>query len=232
MRWSSATPTTSTRGSSATACARAATPSPRLTASTRSGGRRSTASTSCSRSGRSGTSTGRRPPHSSRPRPHSSATIVGRDIPLLAICFGAQVLSHALGGTVSRTDRPEIGWYELDAPDVARGPWMEWHDDVFTVPEGFDVLAAHRRRAAADPRRSHPGDAVPPRGDRDDGPPLARRAAPMPTQLRRPRRARRPGPTLARPPRRRGPRRPARGTGPPRAAEASGATWECLRRTW
>ena len=68
--------------------------------------------------------------------------IVARDIPLLAICFGAQVLSHALGGTVSRTDTPEIGWYELDAPDVARGPWMEWHDDVFTVPEGFDVLAS------------------------------------------------------------------------------------------
>ena len=68
--------------------------------------------------------------------------VVARDIPLLAICFGAQVLSHALGGTVSRTDRPEIGWYRLDGPEVARGPWMEWHDDVFTVPEGFDVLAA------------------------------------------------------------------------------------------
>jgi GMP synthase-like glutamine amidotransferase len=68
--------------------------------------------------------------------------VVGRDVPLLAICFGAQVLSHALGGAVSRTDRPEIGWYELDGPEVARGPWMEWHDDVFTVPEGFEVLAA------------------------------------------------------------------------------------------
>jgi GMP synthase-like glutamine amidotransferase len=67
--------------------------------------------------------------------------IVGRGLPLFAICFGAQVLSHALGGTVSRTDTPEIGWYELDAPDIARGPWMQWHDDVFTVPEGFDVLA-------------------------------------------------------------------------------------------
>ena len=83
--------------------------------------------------------------------------VVERDIPLLAICFGAQVLSHALGGTVSRTDRPEIGWFELaDAgAAVAAGPWMEWHDDVFTVPEGFDVLATHRRRAAADPRRAH-----------------------------------------------------------------------------
>ena len=40
-------------------------------------------------------------------------SIVARQVPLLAICFGAQVLSHALGGTVSRADAiPEIGWYE------------------------------------------------------------------------------------------------------------------------
>ena len=55
------------------------------------------------------------------------------------------MLSHALGGTVSRTSAPEIGWYEPalepGAPPVAAGPWMEWHDDVFTVPEGFGVLA-------------------------------------------------------------------------------------------
>jgi GMP synthase-like glutamine amidotransferase len=70
---------------------------------------------------------------------------VTRQVPLLGICFGAQVLSHALGGTVSRTPDPEIGWYEpvlgAGAPAIAQGPWMEWHDDVFTVPEGFDVLA-------------------------------------------------------------------------------------------
>jgi GMP synthase-like glutamine amidotransferase len=72
-------------------------------------------------------------------------TVVARQTPLLAICFGAQVLAHALGGTVSRTPDPENGWYEPalepGAPGVAAGPWMEWHDDVFTVPEGFTVLA-------------------------------------------------------------------------------------------
>ncbi|MET0146203.1 MAG: gamma-glutamyl-gamma-aminobutyrate hydrolase family protein [Ilumatobacteraceae bacterium] len=74
--------------------------------------------------------------------------VVGRRTPLLAICFGAQVLSHALGGSVTRTAAPEIGWVELPEDRVtdgaiARGPWMEWHDDVFTAPEGFDVLAAN-----------------------------------------------------------------------------------------
>ena len=39
--------------------------------------------------------------------------VVAQDLPLLAICFGAQVLSHALGGTVSRLPAPEIGWIEL-----------------------------------------------------------------------------------------------------------------------
>jgi GMP synthase-like glutamine amidotransferase len=68
--------------------------------------------------------------------------IVARDIPLLAICFGAQVLSHALGATVARNATPEIGWFDFPvAAPVATGPWMEWHDDMFTEPEGFDVLA-------------------------------------------------------------------------------------------
>ena len=60
---------------------------------------------------------------------------------------------------------------------------MEWHDDVFTVPEGFDVLAT----TSAGPQliaSRRAGDAVPPRGDRDDGPRLDRarwrRAVPVP----------------------------------------------------
>jgi len=69
--------------------------------------------------------------------------VVRRDIPLLAICFGAQVLSHALGGTVGPTPTPEIGWYDVavDGVPVADGPWVEWHVDVFTPPEGFTVVA-------------------------------------------------------------------------------------------
>ncbi|MGI9051242.1 MAG: type 1 glutamine amidotransferase [Ilumatobacteraceae bacterium] len=70
--------------------------------------------------------------------------VVAQGRPLIAICFGAQVLSLALGGQVTRTPAPEIGWCEVEVKDPevpASGPWMEWHDDVFTVPEGFDELA-------------------------------------------------------------------------------------------
>jgi GMP synthase-like glutamine amidotransferase len=72
-----------------------------------------------------------------------------RDVPLLGICFGAQVASHALGGTVSRTPTPEVGWYDLEvapgapAGSVPSGPWLMWHHDVFTVPAGFTALAAN-----------------------------------------------------------------------------------------
>lgn len=75
--------------------------------------------------------------------------VVARDIPLFAVCFGAQVLSHALGGTVSRLQRPEIGWLAIDVepdaptlPPGIAGPWMQWHRDVFTVPVGFTLLAS------------------------------------------------------------------------------------------
>lgn len=69
---------------------------------------------------------------------------VERDVPVLGICFGAQGLSAALGGTVSKASEPEIGWYTIDTdvPDVIPpGPWMEWHGDTFTVPEGAVELA-------------------------------------------------------------------------------------------
>jgi GMP synthase-like glutamine amidotransferase len=77
--------------------------------------------------------------------------VVDRNVPLLAICFGAQVLAHALGGTVSRMTTPEIGWYDielLEPEPVAAGPWVVWHHDVFTVPDGFTELA----RTAAGPQ--------------------------------------------------------------------------------
>ncbi|WEH12862.1 type 1 glutamine amidotransferase [Streptomyces sp. VNUA24] len=66
------------------------------------------------------------------------------DLPVLAICFGAQALATALGGSVERAPRPEIGWMTVrsDAPDlIPEGPWFQWHFDRFTVPPGALELA-------------------------------------------------------------------------------------------
>jgi GMP synthase-like glutamine amidotransferase len=65
-------------------------------------------------------------------------------IPYLGVCFGAQVLAVALGGTVEPAPRPELGWVEIetDVPQfVAPGPWFQWHGDRFTTPPGAGELA-------------------------------------------------------------------------------------------
>jgi GMP synthase-like glutamine amidotransferase len=71
-------------------------------------------------------------------------TVHGRGIPIYGICYGNQIMAHALGGAVERAAEPEIGWYQVasDVPDViAEGPWMQWHYDVVTVPPGAQELA-------------------------------------------------------------------------------------------
>ncbi|MFD4762819.1 type 1 glutamine amidotransferase [Streptomyces sp. NPDC058439] len=60
-------------------------------------------------------------------------------IPVLGICFGAQALTTALGGTVEAAPRPEIGWTGIDTDDPALippGPWMQWHHDRCVPPPG------------------------------------------------------------------------------------------------
>jgi GMP synthase-like glutamine amidotransferase len=71
-------------------------------------------------------------------------TAHGSGVPIYGICYGNQVMAHALGGTVERAREPEIGWLQVvsDVPEaVAEGPWMQWHYDVVTVPAGGLELA-------------------------------------------------------------------------------------------
>ncbi|HET6711057.1 type 1 glutamine amidotransferase [Amycolatopsis sp.] len=63
---------------------------------------------------------------------------------VFGICFGAQALARVLGGTVTRSPSPEIGWVAVETgrPDlVPSGPWFQWHFDRFTVPPGAVELA-------------------------------------------------------------------------------------------
>jgi GMP synthase-like glutamine amidotransferase len=65
-------------------------------------------------------------------------------VPVLGICFGAQHLARALGGTVGPAVRPEVGWMAIETFDpavVPPGPWLQWHRDAFTVPPGAELLA-------------------------------------------------------------------------------------------
>ncbi len=65
-------------------------------------------------------------------------------IPIMGICFGGQLMSRVLGGTVSRAAHGELGWYEIESDDEAlipRGPWFQYHWDRFTIPSGSTEIA-------------------------------------------------------------------------------------------
>jgi len=65
-------------------------------------------------------------------------------VPVLGICFGAQALAAALGGTVIRAERPEVGWtlIQTSRPDLIEpGPWFQWHSDRWVLPDGIPALA-------------------------------------------------------------------------------------------
>ena len=77
---------------------------------------------------------------------------VDRDISVLGICLGAQLLARALGGTVSRNAVREIGWYNVEMTEAgsrdpvlsAFGPTQEvfqWHEDGISLPPGAELLA-------------------------------------------------------------------------------------------
>jgi GMP synthase-like glutamine amidotransferase len=65
-------------------------------------------------------------------------------VPVLGVCFGAQLISKALGGTISRGEAMEIGWHPLELIDPAgwfkglptRFEAFHWHADAFSLPPG------------------------------------------------------------------------------------------------
>jgi GMP synthase-like glutamine amidotransferase len=86
--------------------------------------------------------------------PHERAMIAdaaARDLPIFAICLGAQLVAAALGGEVVRSETPEIGVYEITPLGVADPVFdssetviaTQWHEDkVSRLPEGAVTLAS------------------------------------------------------------------------------------------
>lgn len=74
-------------------------------------------------------------------------------IPLLGVCFGAQILAEELGGATTRMERPEIGWVDVhpviassDDPLLSVIPddgvhLLGWHRYGIDLPDGVTRLA-------------------------------------------------------------------------------------------
>ena len=75
-----------------------------------------------------------------------------RDRPVIGHCLGAQLMTRALGGTVSASPLPEIGWQPIEySHDPAVGSWfgtdptpvvIQWHYETFSIPEDAVRLAS------------------------------------------------------------------------------------------
>ena len=78
---------------------------------------------------------------------------VRRNMPVLGICLGAQIIAKALGAGVTPNGQKEIGWYPVSLTDEGRSDPLlgcfngteqifQWHGDTFDIPPGAVRLAS------------------------------------------------------------------------------------------
>ena len=76
---------------------------------------------------------------------------IDKNIPVMGICLGAQLMSAALGGKITHDPNMEIGWHNVkaDIKNIDNESLKElpenfipfpWHADTFTIPEEATVL--------------------------------------------------------------------------------------------
>ena len=78
-----------------------------------------------------------------------------RELPVLGICLGAQLIAKTLGAKVYPTKEKEIGWYDVTPTKEAERDSLiagfrgtekifQWHGETFDIPHGASHLAASR----------------------------------------------------------------------------------------
>ena len=82
--------------------------------------------------------------------PSASAELFNLGIPVLGLCYGAQLMAHVLGGKVERAANREYGKTDItldDSSDLFKGInsentcWMSHFDYISKLPEGFKSVA-------------------------------------------------------------------------------------------
>lgn len=74
-----------------------------------------------------------------------------RNRPVIGHCLGGQLMSRALGGVITASPQPEIGWQSIEYEDdplvqhwFGSNPTptvMQWHYESFSIPQGATKLA-------------------------------------------------------------------------------------------
>lgn len=78
---------------------------------------------------------------------------VDRNMSILGICLGAQLLATALGGSVTRNPTREIGWYDVQLTESGASDFVlstfaptqrvfQWHEDGISLPSDSVHLAS------------------------------------------------------------------------------------------
>ena len=78
--------------------------------------------------------------------------VIERQMPVLGICLGAQLIAKTLGARVTKNREKEIGWYPLKISEEAKSDRLfkylnkdetvfQWHGDTFEIPKGAVHLA-------------------------------------------------------------------------------------------
>jgi len=77
-------------------------------------------------------------------------SVLKRDIPVMGVCLGAQLIANVLGAAVVKNAHEEIGWFPVNRVDGRKDDLLDqrleklpvsfdalhWHGDTFDTPDG------------------------------------------------------------------------------------------------